>query len=83
MQQIEHALQVKSVLFPLKESECRILEYDLNRDPMTPCTNTAISYWHVVYELFSSYPNNRSSFYLHDVLTGADALETEMNNEVN
>ena len=83
MQQIEHVLQVKSVLFTHKESECRIIESDLNGDPMTPSTNTPISYWHVVYELLNSYPDNRPFFSLQDVLTGAEALETGMNNEVN
>lgn len=83
MQQIEHVQQVKSVLFLNKESECRIIESDLNGDPMTPCTNTPISYWHVVHEILNSYPDTMLSFALQDVPTRANARATGMNNEVN
>jgi hypothetical protein len=83
MKQIEHAPQVESVLFPNKESECHIIESDLIGDPMTLCTNTPISYWRIVHEMLNSYSNNMPSFAQQAVLTGADALETKIINEVN
>jgi hypothetical protein len=83
MQQIEHALKVRSVLFLNKESECRINDSDLIGDSMTPCTNTPISYWLVVQELLNSYNTAIPSFALQDVLTGAEVRETGIINEVN
>jgi len=83
MQHLEHIIPVKSVLFPNKKSECRIMEPNLEGDPKASNTNISISYWLIVHELLNSYNTAVPSFAQQTVLTGTEAHEQEISKEVN
>jgi hypothetical protein len=83
MQHLEHTLHENFAFSSNKEAECRIMESNLNRDPGASNINISISYWLVVQELLNSYNTAIPSFAQQAVLTGADAHETGIINEVN